>query len=1250
MKDSLRFTMSFAALIIFCLWSGAAASQSNDDVYFSGQLWIQMNPEHTKSVKSERRVVDLESFADLIGKELADEFGLTKVEKPFHFARTNEIKEVYQLHFEAEGREIELARQLELVNTVNYAERVPIMRTSFTPNDLGPEGGNGNQWGLWRINAQEAWDISTGNTDIKVAIVDDALLTTHPDLIPNLVPGYDVADDDNDAMPNEVAMSHGTHVAGIVSAATNNGLGVASIGFNVKIIPVKSSNAPQFISDAYAGVVWAADNDADVINMSWGGSGFSQTGQNIINYAYNAGCVNIAASGNDNVSTIFYPAGYNNVVSVSSTTTNDAKSSFSNYGGWVDVSAPGSQILSTYIGNNFQPTYANLSGTSMASPMAAGLAGLILSVNPDLPQAQVIDCLISTADNIDGANPSFINQLGSGRINAYEAVLCAQATVNAPPAAVIGSDNALVCPGGLVQFYGSSSGGLATTYQWTFPGGNPATSNVQNPIVAYAGVGFYPVTLTVTNDFGDNTVTQEGFVEVSTNGSDIFFSEDFETGTLAGLGWSIDNPDNDITWEISTVGGSVVGNKAAGINIFNYNATGERDGLITPVFDFSNHYNVQLDFQHAHRRFSANFADSLIVYVSTDGGISFPHRILGVAENGQGSFATGTILNQNFVPANGNDWCFGGDLGSACFTLDLSEFDGESNVRIKFETYNDYGNNIYLDNLELSGNCLLVQAAPQAGFMAMNTTICAGQSVQFVDQSANVPTSYEWIFEGGTPATSTSAAPMVTYNNVGSYNVSLTVSNAFGTDEFTIQNYVNVNDAPVLTLNDNEFTVCQGESVTIQASGAEEYAWMPTAGLSDPFGATTEASPQTSLSYTLTATAGGCEVQEIVEVEVLPVPEEPVLVAENDVAFTVLQSAGVSGYYPYAAPGAGWGTPDLGDVSVEAELIIARDNSATDSLLCGTPVNAAAINGNIAVIYRGGCEFGQKALAAQNAGAVGVIIVNNVPNELMEMGGGANGPSVTIPTIMITEESGAELNAQINAGNVSAVMGQFNGGELIICPGETIRLAAPAGWGQYEWNNGYDAAVIEINGPGPYSVNVFAENGCTSSSATVSVGIYGVTQPIIEPDGPDGLIVNNVNAQSYQWYFNGELIPGATGNSIVIDGNGSYTVEIVTNNGCDSVSDPYEVLTVGIDDQNTIEINVYPVPSKGWVTIEWSASVRIINAVVFSADGRQVNSTSQISENGNRLDIDVSSWAAGTYYVQLTDEDRTYQSRIVKVN
>jgi subtilisin family serine protease len=495
----------FFLLTISTLLIVSSSFSQSQDVFYPGQLWVQIQPEATINLQADVDKIQLDSFKSLIGEELANHYNLNRVRKPFHFAKDKSISEVYQLFFE-EGQELAFAQELERLNIVTYAEQIPIMRPTLTPNDLGPETGTNSQWSLWKVNAQQAWDITTGNTEIKVAIVDDAVLTTHPDLIPNLLPGYDVADNDNNAMPNTADMSHGTHVAGIVGAATDNGTGVASIGFNIKIIPVKSSNLPQTITDAYGGVVWAYENGANVINMSWGGSGFSQTGQNIMNNAYAANCILVAAAGNDGVSSIFYPAGYNNVISVASSTTTDAKSGFSNYGSWIDVTAPGSAIRSTYLNGSFQPTYANLQGTSMASPMVAGLVGLVWSVNPQMSKVQVTDCVISTATNINAQNTAFIGQLGSGRINAFDAVVCALATVNAPPIPSISADNTISCPGGIIQFFGSSLGGLAEGFEWSFPGGNPATSTLQNPIVTYSDLGIFNVSLSVSNEFGDNLI------------------------------------------------------------------------------------------------------------------------------------------------------------------------------------------------------------------------------------------------------------------------------------------------------------------------------------------------------------------------------------------------------------------------------------------------------------------------------------------------------------------------------------------------------------------------------------------------------------------------------------------------------------------------------------------------------------------------------------------------------------------------
>ena len=1189
--------------------------------------------------------MELGAFVDLIGSKLANEFGLTAVRKPFHFAKKAHIREVYQFSFSAEGSEIAFAQALERIAGVGYAERVPVMRPTLTPNDLGPQSGTNNQWGLWRINAQDAWDITTGSgSGIVVAIVDDAVLVTHPDLIPNLLPGYDVADNDSDPMPNNSAMTHGTHVAGISGAATNNGVGVASIGFGIRILPVKSSNQSEVITDAYSGVIWAADNGADVINMSWGGSGFSNTGQNIITYAYDAGCVNVAAAGNDDTNQVFYPAGYDHVISVASTTTNDAKSGFSNYGTWVDVSAPGSAIRSTYFNSSFTPTYANLQGTSMASPMVAGLAGLVWSVNPEMTPDQIIECVISTTDDISAANPSFPGQLGTGRINAHEAVLCALATVNAPPVANISTPNLVNCPGGLVQYFGSSLGGLPTGYQWSFPGGNPATSTEQNPVVSYPAIGFYDVSLTVTNEFGSNTLTETGFVEVSTNGIDIVYEENFESGTLASMGFSIVNPDNGNTWGLSQVSGSVNGSIAASINLFNYTATGQRDRLVLPALDFSNHQNIVLDFQHAHRRRAQQFSDSLIIDVSTNGGASW-QRVFGAAESGQGNFATGSILGQNFTPTNGSDWCFGGEIGSGCFTIDLSEFDGEDNVLIRFETYNDNGNNIYIDNIVISGNCQLVQAAPIAGIAAPTTSVCVGQPVQLLDQSVNVPTSYSWSIPGANPSTSTAPAPVVTFSQPGNYSVTLTVSNSFGSDQITFIDLITVNPSPNLQLNTTSASICPGGSVALTATGAQTYSWFPLTGLSSSISGQVTASPDEDVTYTVTGTLAGCTAQAQVSISLLEAPDAPSIVADDDVAFVVMNPEPVQGHYVFAPPAAGWGSPALNSLTLENELVIARDGNAADSLLCGPAVNAAEIAGRIAVIYRGGCEFGTKALNAQNAGAVGVIVVNNEPGLLMEMGPGTQGVNVTIPVAMVTLETGAFLNAAINSGNAVARLGVFNGGELLICPGETVELAGPGGWEVLEWNTGENTANIVTTGAGSFNVSVTGENGCSTASANILVSAAPQATPVISQNG--NTLFAGVTGTTFQWFLNGEPIDGANASTYSITEDGVYSVTVTNSIGCSASSEDFAGIFTGIGELTRIDVVLYPNPANESIRIETPKTPERI--LVYAADGKLLVDQQNVTLSESTL-IDTSNWSIGLYTVIIVLDGQPTSHKIQVVH
>ncbi|MCW5940100.1 MAG: peptidase S8 [Fimbriimonadaceae bacterium] len=257
---------------------------------------------------------------------------------------------------------------------VEFAEPNYIARTfQVTPNDPRYP----NQYALPKISAPTGWTVTTGSSSVVIAIVDTGIDKNHTDLNSKFVAGYDFVNNDSDPDDDN---GHGTHCAGIAAAVTNNANGVAGVDWNARLMGVKVLNASGSgsFSAISNGITWAADNGAKVISLSLGASSGSSTLESAVNYAWNRNVVVVAAAGNSNTSSPSYPAFYTNCIAVGSTDQNDARSSFSNFGAsWVDVAAPGTSILSTYDGN----TYATLSGTSMACPAVAGLAGLLWAKN-----------------------------------------------------------------------------------------------------------------------------------------------------------------------------------------------------------------------------------------------------------------------------------------------------------------------------------------------------------------------------------------------------------------------------------------------------------------------------------------------------------------------------------------------------------------------------------------------------------------------------------------------------------------------------------------------------------------------------------------------------------------------------------------------------------------------------------------------------------------------------------------------------
>jgi thermitase len=412
------------------------------------------------------------------------------------------------------------AEFLKAMPGVEYVEPNYIYYAFATPNDPSYS----QQWALPKIQANLAWDIWSPQATRYIAIIDTGIDYNHSDLRNKLrrhtdgttVYGYNFVSNNTNANDDQ---GHGTHCAGIAAAEINNGIGVAGVaawspgvsGYNqyVQLMPVKvlDANGSGTLTAVANGITWAADNGAHVLSLSLGGGSGSSTLQNAVTYAWNRGCLIVVAAGNGGSSSPQYPAYYEQAIAVAATDRNDTLTSFSQYGSWVDIAAPGASIYSTYRGNS----YATLDGTSMACPHVSGAAALIWSHAPSLTNQQLRTILET---NVDPYNPYAGRTIGSGkgRLNVYRALQAAGGGGSTPalsslsisPTSVVGGNSAtgtvtLTAPAGsggfTVQLSSSNSSVASVPSSVTVPAGQTSASFT---ITTYQGSSTTSLTITAS--------------------------------------------------------------------------------------------------------------------------------------------------------------------------------------------------------------------------------------------------------------------------------------------------------------------------------------------------------------------------------------------------------------------------------------------------------------------------------------------------------------------------------------------------------------------------------------------------------------------------------------------------------------------------------------------------------------------------------------------------------------------------------
>jgi serine protease len=853
--------------------------------YQDGKIWFKLDNEVRilQPLKENTAKIPVQSIPGL--NQIVSKYGFINLSKPFAAAKNSEVlQRTYLLEFSSVQDIEKCIRDLENLKGVEYAEKVPLDRMCLTPNDPSFS----SQWGLSNINAPAAWNYFSTGSNVVVAIVDDAIERTHADLSPNLwvntaeiagnnidddnngyiddINGYDVGSNDNNPNPPSSAFDHGTHVAGIVSARSNNGVGVASIGFSCKLMCVKSTTTVGQVTNGYDGIIYAAVSGADVINMSWGGPGTSTTAQNVVNYAAGEGCILIAAAGNDNVNTQFYPAAYNNVVSVAATTSTNTKASFSNYGSWIDVSAPGNNIYSTTVGN----TYGNKSGTSMASPMVAGLAGLMKSLNPSMPNADLINCLLTTAANIDAQNPSFIGQLGSGRIDASAAMACVATSLNNPPVADFSANFTAISAGGSVVFTNLSTYN-PTSWSWTFTGGTPATFNGQNPpTITYNTPGTYYVSLTATNANGTDTETKTGYIVVSPA------AVCEKINLPIPVGWTGAN----------YYTGASVGQDGwiNGMNVY-------LDKQKAMYFDASASPNTILNNVWVAFGLAYSATPSKIVPVNIyDGTSGTPGALLGSSNLTMGQIMTdvngGFYTEASFVnnpvtlPASKKFFVSIG-LTNLQWTAGVkdtlnvvSNTIGQTTPSAIWEQQSDnlwyhYGTaGSWNLNASLYIHPFLTNTPSQAIITPSALTICSGNSIDFDAVGSTYQDTLLWYFPGGTPTVLPSApTASVTYGTPGTYDAILyTIGGGCSLFDSAFVS-ITVNPTPTISVSGNN-TICNGASTPLTASGASAFTWTPSTGLSATTGSNITANPTVTTTYAINGTLGSCSNSTTITINV----------------------------------------------------------------------------------------------------------------------------------------------------------------------------------------------------------------------------------------------------------------------------------------------------------------------------------------------------------------------------------------------
>ena len=1242
--------------ILFVL---TANSQSIHQWYQDGIVVFQLKQNSPVKIQSKNKVVDYKNISFI--QSLVEKYGIFLVTQLHPTDHDELLRLTYQIEFNQIDKVDELVDELGRLETISYAEKKELHISFLTPNDLGANTTTGTGvWHLYKMNAQQAWDLSTGSAAVRVAITDDAILTTHVDLANKIVATYDAPTGGTNANPCGTNNgNHGTHVSGSAGAQTNNGIGLASIGYNVSLMAVKIGNCNGSLTHGYEGINWAANNGANVINMSWGGGGSSNYGQNICNAAVNAGAILVAAAGNDNTNQQFYPAAYPSVVAVASTTTNDAKSSFSQYGTWVDIAAPGSAIYSTYATS----LYSRIQGTSMASPNVAGLLGLMKSYAPNVSNQNLINCLYASATNIDQVNAGFIGQLGAGRIDAYQALLCLQqynVSVDAG-ITVVSSPSTTVCSGSFtptvtLRNFGQNTltsvvinyqwNGAAATFNWTGSLTTGQTAQVNLPVQT-GPAGQY--TFTAFTSLPNGVADQNN----SNNQSQVSFAMD-PNGQTVNLTIVTDCYGDEITWNIKNSANQVIASGGPFTNLPSGSTTIYPICLPLGCYTFTivdsygdgmngsqwpncatngNYFmtgpggNTLFQMTAVNANFGFTTSHNFCVTapnILNDAGISqiiSPQSIICAASvapivelrnYGSSPLTAVTINYQSGGASQLFNWT--GNLVSGAIanvTLPALPVTNGSTTLSAFTT---------LPNGVVDQNPANNQS--QKTFMVHASSL----SLPFVESFENNPfTQGSWVIDnpdneitweiatiaGTGPGNKAAKMNFFQYvqsarrdgmisprlNFAGYSSVTMTLEHAYRRFDQT------TTDSIIIYVSTN----CGQTYQRVFARGENGTGTFATATTTNqPF------TPATSNDWCMGPVGSDC--------------------------YSINLNAFIGQQVLIKIEGYNSGT-------VGNNLFV--DNINIQGVPTNDPPTASFNSSNSTICVGGTVSFTDQSTSNISAWNW------NFPGGNPSTSNIAN-PTVTYPTagnypvtIQVTNANGTNSNTVSNYVLVNqAPVVVISPSSPIICVGSSVTLLA-SGANSYTWNNGLGAGPSKTVSPATTTIYTVTGSNGLACDAQQTITVTVNPNPIVPSitQNSNVLSVQVAGSYTYQWYLNGNALPGQTNSTIQFNESGTYSVMITDNNGCSTYSSNFNAQLNTILENTDQPITIYPNPNAGSFHIDLPEGVAFNAVTVTDTYGKLVNAN--YTESASGLFVNLSSIARGVYFLNYQINDRWFTNRIV---